>query len=97
MEKYNGYANYATWRVNLEIVSSIDWDDISFDSISSLADDIKERVTEAVENYGETTSGLAHDYAMAFISDVHWYELAENVAIDYPALINQLYGQKNIT
>jgi hypothetical protein len=66
---YNGWTNYATWRVNLEIFDGGNWDRYS-------AQDLKEYVQDYLE---QTSSGLALDYALAFISDVNWYEIAKHL------------------
>lgn len=91
-EKYNGWTNYATWRVNLEIVDGMDdeWNEKEgryFGSIRDLADHIKDSAIEAVEGYGDVKAGFAHDYAMAFLADVNWYEIATNVSVNYPHLL----------
>lgn len=67
MEKYNGWTNYATWRVHLEV----------FDGCNDLPNDpdfLKEYVEEVLEAEAE---GMALSYALAFISDVNWHEIAE--------------------
>jgi len=65
-ETYNGWTNYATWRVNLEMFdgSEFYWS----------ADGAKEFVEEII--YESTPEGIARDYALAFISDVNWVEIA---------------------
>jgi len=62
---YNGWTNYATWRINLEIFDGLDqvWD----------ADEARQYVEDYIN---ETSSGLARDYALAFIADVNWHEIA---------------------
>ena len=69
MSKYNGWTNYATWRINLEIFDGGNWDRYS-------ADDLKEYVTDYLE---QDSSGLALDYALAFISEVNWNEIAKSL------------------
>jgi hypothetical protein len=65
---YNGWTNYATWRVNLEMFDGSDqyWS----------ADSAKEFVEEIIID--STEEGVARDYALAFLSDVNWYEIAEH-------------------
>jgi phenylalanyl-tRNA synthetase beta subunit len=73
---YNGWTNYATWRVNLEIFDGMDlaeWNLDRFD-IFELADWLKEYAGEVIEQ--TSTPGLARDYALAFLADVNWAELA---------------------
>jgi hypothetical protein len=70
---YNGWTNYATWRVNLEMFDGMESDGLE-------ADDYKLMAIEALEADG--TAGLAFDYAMAFIDDVNWHEIAEHHKAD---------------
>lgn len=67
-EKYNGWTNYATWRVNLEMFDGSEqyWS----------ADSAREFVEEIIID--STEEGVARDYALAFLSDVNWYEIAEH-------------------
>jgi hypothetical protein len=93
-QKYNGWTNYATWRINLELADDTveSWSqDIpryqdAYATVSDLADAIQQSCEEAVTNYG-ALEGLAVDYAMAFMDDVNWYEIAEHAAENYPAMI----------
>ena len=74
-EKYNGWTNYATWRVNLEILG-----DIEFDEHVS-ADYLKEIVEDVVFSQYELGNGshLVEDYARAFVSEVNFYEIAQSI------------------
>lgn len=65
---YNGWANYATWRVNLEMFDGTEdyWS----------AESAREFVEEIIES--TTPEGVARDYALAFLSDVNWYEISEH-------------------
>ena len=65
---YNGWTNYATWRVNLEMFDgSLDcW------TAESARDFVEEIIIDS------TPEGVARDYALAFISDVNWHEIAEH-------------------
>jgi len=84
---YNGWTNYATWRVQLEIFDDISAGDFNGNVITldeyKLAQDMQERAEYYIECSSE--SGLARDYAMAFLSDVNWRELAEHMIADYVA------------
>lgn len=64
---YNGWTNYATWRVNLEVFDGSDmfW----------TAESAREFAEELIM---EQSSGIAQDYALAFLSEVNWYEIAEH-------------------
>ena len=85
---YNGWTNYATWRVNLEIFDNIPIQD--FDGVDCAEPDLYEislALKERAEYYIECTSqeGFARDYALAFLSDVNWYEIAKHMVDDYIA------------
>jgi len=64
---YNGWTNYATWRINLEIFDGLDqvWD----------ADEARQYVEDYIH---ASSSGIARDYALAFIADVNWHEIASH-------------------
>jgi hypothetical protein len=87
-QTYNGWTNYATWRVNLEIVDGYDPSDLFENSRAEspaeltreLADCLEEMAKEFVENSG---GGVALDYAMAFLDGVNWDEIAEHYVEDY--------------
>ena len=72
-EKYNGWTNYATWRVNMEILG-----DIEFDEIVS-ADSLKKIVEDVVFSQYDGMNSLMYDYASAFISEVNFYEIAQSI------------------
>ena len=81
--RYNGWTNYATWRINLEIIDGIDARDmwpreVRDDDAYSLSKQLEEYAEEVVSGYGQV-EGLAMDYARAFLSDVNWYEIAEHL------------------
>lgn len=76
MTTYNGWANYATWRVNLEIFDGYDASDLPrdpFEAATVLMDMAEELICE------HAPEGLARDYALAFISDVNWREIASTL------------------
>jgi len=70
-ETYNGWTNYATWRVQLEIFDGMEIDEaVTHESVREYAEQVIEDTS---------TPGLARDYALAFLSDVDWQEIAENL------------------
>ncbi len=73
MSKYNGWSNYATWRVNLEILGDIEFEE------TVTADDLKEIVEDCVFNNTVEKDCLAADYARSFIQQVNFYEIAEGI------------------
>ena len=70
--KYNGWTNYATWRVNLEMFDGMEFDHYPSD------DELKE-FSETIINEDATYNSLAHSYAMAFLSEVNWSEIASHI------------------
>jgi hypothetical protein len=84
--KYNGWTNYATWRVNLEIFDGMTPDDFGLDEDQQtdayeLSLCLKDTVHDIIEN--TSTEGISRDYALAFISDVNWREIAQHMIADY--------------
>ena len=78
---YNGWTNYATWRVNLEL----------FDEPENWGFDLSNRYTLKTELqlYAEdaihqsSPEGIARDYALAFLSDVDWYQITDHLIEAY--------------
>jgi hypothetical protein len=71
-EIFHGWTNYATWRVNLELLNDIDFDDqVTAESLQEIVEDI------VFTN--ETAKGLIEDYARAFINQVNFFEIAETI------------------
>lgn len=80
---YNGWRNYATWRVNLEVFDGMDPREMGWQRLDKyeLGEALKDYANEVLEcNAGE---GLALDYARAFISDVDWFEIARHMIDAY--------------
>jgi hypothetical protein len=79
---YNGWTNYATWRVNLEIFDGMEpreWIQEEKDPYD-LSQILKEYAEELI---CEGNDGFAVDYALAFLADVNWYEIAKHMIKDY--------------
>jgi hypothetical protein len=75
-EKYNGWTNYATWRVNLEVFDGMHSD---IDGEKVTAESCEDYAKEVLSENGE---GLALDYAMAFLANVNWHEIAGHLNED---------------
>ena len=86
---YNGWTNYATWRVNLEMWDGFDpadWNDDWKDNPTAradMADWMKETSIQTIEEQCPSNGGIAYDYAMAFLDDVNWFEIASNKMVEY--------------
>ena len=75
--KFEGWTNYATWRINLEIIDGIEIE------TKTCAATIQEIVEDAVFSQYELGDGFVkarvEDYARAFISEVNFYEIAQSI------------------
>jgi hypothetical protein len=97
--KYNGWTNYATWRINLEVFDGLELEDFNgqqddnFDPelicVHTLAEALQERAEEIIfldSHIGnKSPSSLLEDYARAFLQDVNWYEIAQHLIDDHIA------------
>jgi hypothetical protein len=92
---YNGWTNYATWRINLDLINDDErWaeraEEVRTEGEGEIdAYDFGKEIKEATEElvgelagvkYGE--SNIALDYALAFMSDVDWTSIAEHIIAD---------------
>lgn len=78
-EGYNGWTNYATWRVRLEMFDGDFASDNDLDAYD-LGQSLREMAEETISEQAE---GLAESYALAFLAEVNWYEIAERMIEDY--------------
>ena len=70
-KKYNGWNNYATWRVNLEILGDIEYEEeVDGDYLKEIVEDV------VFSNYNDTNNGLMEDYARAFLNNVDYNQIA---------------------
>lgn len=74
-DSYNGWTNYATWRVNLEIIGDIDW----YETEHVEVDYLKELVENIVFDNSESKNGLMEDYTRAFLNEVNYHEILEHI------------------
>tara|TARA_R100001530_G_scaffold118059_1_gene85215 strand:+ start:162 stop:440 length:279 start_codon:yes stop_codon:yes gene_type:complete len=79
-KSYNGWTNYATWRINLEILGDIQWVEEEIEILNE--EMLKDYVENIVFPYSENT-GLIGDYAHAFLYDVNYREILEHILEDY--------------
>jgi hypothetical protein len=84
MSDYNGWTNYETWRVNLELIDGLDPRDMGWGEMgkADLKDALKEYVNEILDS--SSSEGIALDYARAFISSVDWWQIARHMIEAYP-------------
>ena len=68
--QYNGWTNYPTWRVNLEIFDGLDLDrEVD-------AGELEQSAYDAIFDDG---NDLAIGFALAFVADVNWHEIANSI------------------
>ena len=75
MNEYNGWTNYETWLVNLEMGFT---DDLHAFEARNL-DDLIVELKEYAENLIESDNTLATNFANIILSKVDWREIAEVV------------------
>ena len=81
-QTYNGWTNYATWRVNIEMVDGLDPREHFTGSTDVY--ELASKIEECVKGYiDEFASGIALDYALAFLDEVNWREIAKHMAEAY--------------
>ena len=85
--KYNGWTNYETWRVNLEIFDGFNPDEYfsAFDPEDEygLGESLKQYAEEVIFECAEVPNGLARDYAQAFLDAVNWIEIAKHLISEF--------------
>lgn len=85
--EYQGWTNYETWRVRLEMLDGQTCEDFGVlpeegetcASVRKLADALQYFCEEQVEL---DANNLARGYALAFLHHVNWYEIAEHMVED---------------
>ena len=75
---YNGWTNYETWRVNLEMFDGlhIDNQEDNPHGVHELAEYLKETAIQAIEDGCTHSGGFALDYALAFLDAVDFRQIA---------------------
>lgn len=91
--KYNGWTNYATWRVNLEQVDdlsdhwqeSLDAMDMGYtEEPDNLTYELQKMMKEEIEeNLFLEDHGIVGSYCQAFLEHVNWYEIAKHQVEEY--------------
>ncbi len=77
---YTGWTNYATWRIALEWFDDYNPNKYESDPYQ-LSKECQSYVEETLEDM-TVQSTLVLGYALAFTSEVNWYEIAEHLIED---------------
>lgn len=80
MTEYNGWTNYETWRIQLEMIDGLGLEFFSNRDEENLASELETYVAEFLES---ESKGFALDLALSFISKVNWGELANHMLSEY--------------
>jgi hypothetical protein len=81
---YNGWTNYATWRINLEWFDGNDelLQELSQNAgnVGHFAHNLQAYIVTALDSeFNDVSSNNTFlHYAAAFIADVNWYEIAQH-------------------
>jgi hypothetical protein len=89
-DTYNGWANYETWRIQLEVIDGMTLENFGIDLHEADTGDfsdvelVAENVSQYVDEFvlGEIPNGLARDLAASFLDRVDWVEIAEHLIED---------------
>jgi hypothetical protein len=92
--KYNGWTNYATWRVNLEVIDGLDpreyFSDFDAENVYGLSQSLRQYAEEVIFECGDIDpASTGGGFITTFLNDVNWFEIAEAMIEAYteePAL-----------
>jgi hypothetical protein len=76
---YKGWPNYCSWRVNLDLLEDMEADYLGISESQSneeVALHLKEWCEECICHL--TDESIARDFAIAFMADVDWIEIAKH-------------------
>ena len=94
---YNGWTNYATWRVNLEVFDGLNLRDHfeevpPLNEVASWAQGYAEELLDAamaepvgIHSRMLTPCDIVSGWARAFLDDVNWHEIADHLIGDLRA------------
>ena len=89
---YNGWTNYETWRLNLEWFDGMDCRDwggittgaLSISDVYDIAQAMKDHVEDSIRSqYDMVADSRVVDYALAFVGEVNWREIADHMIDAY--------------
>ena len=76
MSTYNGWTNYATWKINLEAIDHDFWREGGYADSHELAAQLEEYCTEyALEDANDLQASIIS----SFLADVDWWEIADSI------------------
>jgi uncharacterized linocin/CFP29 family protein len=76
---YNGWSNYETWRIALEIFDGYEVpEEIAAEGVADIVEHLKE-ITDTVIFEGIKEASIAEGLLVSFISEVNFHEIAEHL------------------
>lgn len=77
---YNGWTNYATWRVMLEYFDGATPYDLSAPEGEKIsAQDCAEIIDDFIDYECQNSNDIVRGWARYFLSDVNWQEIADAI------------------
>ncbi len=82
---YNGWTNYETWRINLELCDGLSVDDFGHyfgeNHIAIDRDELAEAIKDYCKDYfeSETKDDLSLSIINYFLQSVNWHEIANRL------------------
>lgn len=87
---YNGWTNYATWRISLELFNDFEFEQSTIEEYLSEIDNLgayyfSEYLQDLAEEWSTCNceNEIAKDYCLAFLAQVNYREIAEHILNDY--------------
>jgi len=87
-KKYNGWTNYETWRVKLELIDTDIYqkeilENFESPDIYDVSKWLRDSVLELIDIQ---CNSIASDYAFSFVENVNWSEIAEHLldGLEFP-------------
>ncbi len=75
-EKYNGWSNHQTWKINNDIL-------VNTRFLQPITCGYLEEIVEYVVFTNKTPGGFIEDFARSFVSEVNFEELADAINSDF--------------
>lgn len=75
-KEYNGWTNYETWRVNLELLGDIEWEStVTAEQLEQYVDDL----LFPVYHTESPIQSIINGYASSFLQRVNYHEIANSI------------------
>jgi len=76
---FHGWTNYATWRVNIELLDTCEYDDVTAETN---VEELSKRLQQSTFDYIDESCSdrtLVYGWANAFVEQVNFYEIAAHI------------------